>query len=419
MFDEELRKRERSASGRHSVVSLVQLSTRLARSGQLDDAVELAIKALESAPTSRVVRDWLAQLGLARGPWPSRFGDSDQACRSPLRGAREGRIAWRLPIPGSPRGTPVLSPDGQAMVTTDAERLVFVGRDGALAEDDAPWDATVSPTIGDDGRVLAVCRERGPLRSNFLLAFPDTRRPDTETLEPALVDARRGLTYASWDGFLRSCEGVESRPLLKVSTHPHSWARPSAAFLSDGRGLFGSVRPYAGELVCLDPDGHELWRLEARSAIAGPTGAAVSEAGIVARIGDQVYGLDDDGQVRWRQKTHVADWWRPVTGEALPQPALFGDIAVLATSWGLLAVSTRTGKEIFQRAKLKTPRAPAIDVDGVIHVSVPGRLVGLDLEGRTVYETKLPGRGRAASAPAIGCGGVTLVIALDELIAVA
>lgn len=418
MHDSRTRQRERALSANGGAKQSLRLSVEYARAGQVEEAAEYARKAVALAPTNRAVRGWLCKLGLSRGPWPGVLGTDDNTCRSILRGARRGKLAWSVAIPGGPVGTPIVGPTGQLYVTTMQGPLVTLSPKGDLKETEDEWNSEVNPTFDFSGRLLAICRDRGPLRSNFRSRYPESRRPRPESLARAHVDARSGRVYSSFEGHLHVSQGKAFRPLTEIATPPHLWARPIPAFDEDGRIYVGSVLPYAGELSCLDPEGKVLWRFHSRSVIAGPVVAALAEKQVVARIGDQVYGLNRGGELLWRRKTHIPDWWRVPSGSSLAPVAVFEDRAILVTSFGVTAVSVESGREIFVRGDLRTTRAVAVDADGICHISMPGRMVGIDGVGETVYEASLPGRGRAAEAPVIGFHGLTIAIALDTVIAI-
>lgn len=418
MHDSRTRQRERALSANGGAKQWLRLSVECARAGRVEEAAEYARKAVALAPTNRAVRGWLCKLGLSRGPWPGVLGGEDNSCRSQLRGARKGELAWSLAIPGGPVGTPIIGPTGRLFVTTMQGPLMAISPTGELEAPEESWDSAVNPTFDFSGRLLAICQDRGPLRSNFRGRYPETRRPNPETLVRAHVDGVSGRVYSSFEGHLYVSQGRAFRPLTEIATPPHLWARPIPALHEDGRIFVGSVLPYAGELSCLDSEGRVIWRFHSRSVIAGPVVAALAEKHVVARIGDQVYGLNYKGDVVWRRKTHIPDWWRVPSGSSLAPVAVYEDRAVLVTSFGATAVSVETGREIFVRADLRTTRAVALDADGICHISMPGRMVGIDGKGETVYEASLPGRGRAAEAPVIGFHGLTIAIALDSVIAV-
>lgn len=419
MFDSDHRKRERDerASGEYGASSWMSLSARHARAGQTVQALECARKALEKAPTNRTVRLWMKTLGMSRGPWPSRFGGADNACSSRLRGAREGRMVWSLAIEGAAVGLPIQGPRGSIFVTTSIGHLLTIHPEGRVTHKEPHWCPGILPTLASSGRLLVACRERGLLSSNYLSAFPDNRRPGPETLESALYDPFSDRSFTAFGGHLWDCAPKLLRAMLSLSTPGPDWAQPVPAFDKEGRIYVGSVKTYAGEIVCCEPNGTLIWSFAARSPMAGPAIAALSEHGVVARIGDSIYSLDDNGEVRWQRKTHMADWWRIPYGGDLPPATVFEDRALLATSWGVVAVDIESGREIFQRLDLRTTNAMAIDAEGVAHISVPGRLLGIDRRGETVYQVKLPGRGVAAGAPMIGYGGRTLVLAPGSLLA--
>jgi outer membrane protein assembly factor BamB len=417
-YDSRTRALERSLGANGGAKQWLRLSVDHARASRFEEAAEYARRAVALAPTNRIVRTWLCKLDLSRGPWPGVFGSGDNNCQSKLRGARRGQLAWRVVIPGLPTGTPIVGPSGQLFVTTMHGELVTISSKGCIEDTEPLWDALITPTFDFSGRLLAICQDRGPLRSNFRCQFLKTRQPIPDRLVGAHVDAYTGRVYSSFNGHFYLSQGMAFRPLAAIATPPHLWARPVPAFDEQGRIYVGSVLPYAGELSCLDCEGRLLWSFHSRSIIAGPVIASLAERSLVARIGDQIYGLTFDGAMLWRRKTHIPDWWRLPSGSALPPAAVFGDIAVIVSSFGVTAVSVDSGKEIFLRADLKTTRAIAVDADGIFHISVPGRMVGINAEGKTVYEVSLPGRGRTAGAPVISFHGMTLAITLDSLIAV-
>lgn len=417
-MDRESERVERAARRDGQSRTWLRCALERARRGESNDAAEAARSAVLDSPTSSAVRRCLSQLGLGRGPWPGRLGDSDNRCQSFVDGARIGELAWSLSLPGSPCGTPVVGPDGRISVTTERGDLYVINARGAVEHRDEDWDPSVPPTVTKEGRLAAICRRRGPLRSNLVGRFPARRRPRPEDLFPAYIDRFHGRIMGVYDNQVQLFEEAHAGLFAQLTTPAQIWARPVPSFDRSGRCLVGSMSPSSGELLCLEPDGSLAWRFESRSAIPGPVTAACADQRCVARIGDQVYGLDRRGRVRWHHKTHLADWWRIPSGDSLPPVAIWEDRALIATSWGVMAVDLKEGRQIFQRPDLTTNRAAAIDRSGVAHLAVPGRLVGIDLRGETVYELRLPGRGRAAEAPALGFFGQTLVIALDTLLAI-
>jgi hypothetical protein len=90
----------------------------------------------------------------------------------------------------------------------------------------------------------------------------------------------------------------------------------------------------------------------------------------------------------------------------------------VATTWGLVALDVEKGEELWERRDLATTIPVAVDRSGVAHVAMPGRLVGVDARGETVYSLSLPTGGRPPGPPSIGFRGTTFVVGVDEVIAV-
>jgi outer membrane protein assembly factor BamB len=178
-----------------------------------------------------------------------------------------------------------------------------------------------------------------------------------------------------------------------------------------------------GALVrAIHPEHGKLWHLKvpATSSIPGAAHVAIGpRMAIVLRLADSVHGLDPrTGEIRWTRDTHIPNWFRlPVSGLPAPTIAASG-LAFVATLTGLVALDAETGEEAFTRSDLATTIPIAVDGGGVAHVAMPGRLVGVDSSGKTVYEVGLPTGGRPPGPPSIGYRGVTFLVGVDEVLGV-
>jgi outer membrane protein assembly factor BamB len=226
----------------------------------------------------------------------------------------DGRLRWSFDTGGPIWTSPVIAPNGLVLVGTDADALVAVDPEGALAwrlgtalpaqKGDKPeagrYDVDTSPIVLPDGRVVVGCGARllaaTPDAGALAWSFEPGQGADKVFSSPAL--GRDGTIYFGTQGDRFYAIDGHARVLWTVETGGDVDGAPAVG--DDGTIYFGSDD---GFVRAAAPGGALRWRAQLGGPVRAPIAIGRDGSVLASTYGGEPFlaALDGaTGEERWR-----------------------------------------------------------------------------------------------------------------------
>jgi outer membrane protein assembly factor BamB len=406
--DDTLRTLERTALGAPGDADAqFRLGAALIRAGRSSEAATALRAALVAQPAHALAQQEIARIpGLARGPWPSEDGDEDGARRSAFPGARRGTVSRSVVLPAAPRGAPVITADGRALVAT-LEGAYEIDPPGRVALRGPPIPQRGPPVVAGSGRLVLLLGERGVgVLAAGVLAW-EIHDLGGRAFEPIVADEL--VILGVEDVGLLALDVATGHERWRVAMDAESYSRPSLGELvyTAVRGGRPSVVRGYGEawrwqLHAIERTGHVRWSSEPRAErdTGTPQVPLVQGASVFARVEAEVLALDArDGKLLAEAKANG--------------PIALGADGLVRVLQGerLLGLDARgvsrwqgDGTRSYMNGRL------AVDGEGTTYVATNERVVAIGKSGGYLWSCAVP---RITSRPAIG-NGCVLVTSFHE-----
>ena len=263
-------------------------------------------------------------------------------------GPRQLSLAWYARTAGDVEGRPAVAADGSVYVAGTDGTIYGLAADGGLRWSIGAGAAvTGSVALGPEGR-LYVGDARGRFRA---------------------IHSGDGSILWTLDGFA----SISSDPVVH-----------------DGRVYFGTD---AGDLIALEPDGRERFRLRAEAGITGPAAFGPE--------GDVLY-TSHDGKLRRATAGGDGIWTAALDGPIVGGAALSPDGATVYVGAGqsLVAVARDSGAVRWRFGMGADVLAtPAVAPDGMVYIGADnGRFVAVSPAGPAVWQAQAGGGIRSSAA---------------------
>jgi outer membrane protein assembly factor BamB len=352
-----------------------------------------------AAPVAGPPTGWTALLD-----GPSHFGASRSV------GPASAHVRWRRALGAPIVAGPVVSASGTAYVAADDGVLhaidVRTGRDHWTFNGGGSYgtDLSTSALILRSGEILWP----GPRHRLFALTPAGkllwTLTGDGELLTPVVDRVAQLLVVADTDGQVSGYR-LGSRTLQPRRV----WSRrlTSMSFGNPVVAADGTIYQTSGDcLFALSPSGHVRWSVTTPAAVEVSPAVAVNGIVVFGSDTRYEYGVDPDGQVRWKEKIGNFTYSSPLT---LPgRRVVFGN-----HSGQMTILDTDTGQVIRRdtgAGQLWT--AAAVDAHGDLYfASRTGHIYGFRASGQQLFD--LDAGGQFDSYPALASDGTLLVGDVD------
>ncbi|MGI8423514.1 MAG: PQQ-binding-like beta-propeller repeat protein [Chloroflexota bacterium] len=289
--------------------------------------------------TRRLVVSWAAAL------WAT----------SPIRlahaaiGPRQLTLRWYVSTAADVDGAPAIAPDGTVYVASTNGTIYGLSADGGQRWSISAGASVLgSVALGPEGR-LYVGDSRGRFRA---------------------IQQVDGTVLWSLDGY----GAIRSTP----------------AVATDGRIYFGTD---AGELVSLEPDGRERFRLRAELDVTG--------APAIGPEGDLIWG-SRDGKLRRASTGGDGSWTAVLDGPILSAPVLSaeGSTVYVGSGQSVLAVDRASGGVRWRvGAGADVVVTPAVGPNGAVHAgALNGQFFAISPAGEVTWQAQAGGQIRSSAA---------------------
>lgn len=285
----------------------------------------------------------------------------------------DGRETGKLLIKGGSSHTPVVRPDGSALVT-DREGLYLVDRTGKVREYRELGKPGAPPALGPEGRIYY------PEKTGHLHCLDQDLKPlwVYET-EPRRRDG-------GWPGHISS----------EIAVAP------------DGGVLLSAE----GSLHLVSPDGQRVKKMlhetlgRGLSVGTGPSFASDGSI-LVSRATNRVECYEPDGTLRWSEWLDKPGSEAELGGWANTTPRCHGSLVVVGAAGGELSgVDLKTGKRLFQSDLKSSMSADRVQIssDGTIYASgqYSSNAHAVDQHGDRLWSFNFPARAERAYMASAG-----------------